>query len=208
MTTSADQAGFPLCSLAGNWWTFIVRGVLALILAVLAALMPASALLGLTIIFGAFSLVDGVFSLIGAYRKIRAGEKWGWLAFNGVIGIATGIVVLVVPMVATFVLALFLWWMIAFWSSVSGIAQIFSAIRLRKEIKGEFWLGLGGVLSLALAAFVIWMLLTAPVETFLAMGWVLAFYAAMFGVAMLLLGFRLRRVAKADEKDASAQPAS
>ena len=61
-------------------------------------------------------------------------------------------------------------------------------------------------MSLALAGFVIWMLLTAPVETFLALGWVLAFYAAMFGTVMLLLGFRLRRAAKAD--DTGVQPAS
>ena len=79
----------------------------ALILAVLAVLMPASALLGLTIIFGAFSMVDGIFSLIAAFRNIRAGEKWGWLAFNGVVGIGTGIVVLITPMMASFVLSLF-----------------------------------------------------------------------------------------------------
>ena len=206
MATLANKIPVPVCSLAGNWWTFVLRGVLALILAVLAVLMPASALLGLTIIFGAFSMVDGIFSLIAAFRKIRAGEKWGWLAFNGVVGIGTGIVVLITPMMASFVLSLFLWWMIAFWSSASGIAQIVTAIRLRKKIKGEIWLGLGGLLSIALAGFVIWMLLTAPVETFLALGWVLAFYAAMFGTVMLLLGFRLRRASKGD--DSRTQSAS
>lgn len=149
MATLAHKIPFPVCSLAGNWWTFVLRGVLALILAVLAVLMPASALLGLTIIFGAFSMVDGIFSLIAAFRNIRAGEKWGWLAFNGVVGIGAGIVVLIAPMMASFALSLFLWWMIAFWSSASGIAQIVTAIRLRKEIKGEFWLGLGSVVPCA-----------------------------------------------------------
>ena len=49
MATLANKIPVPVCSLAGNWWTFVLRGVLALILAVLAVLMPASALLGLTL---------------------------------------------------------------------------------------------------------------------------------------------------------------
>ena len=44
MATLAHKIPFPVCSLVGNWWTFVLRGVLALILAVLAVLMPEAAL--------------------------------------------------------------------------------------------------------------------------------------------------------------------
>ena len=108
MALSATSPAFTFCSITTNWWAFVLRGVLALIVAVLAALMPASALIALAIIFGAFSFVDGIFAAIAAVRNIRAGEKWGWLAFNGIVGILTGVVVVLAPFVATFVLALFL----------------------------------------------------------------------------------------------------
>ena len=68
-----------------------------------------------------------------------------------------------------------------------------AAIRLRKEIKGEVWLILSGLISVVLGIIVTWMLLTRPLESFLALGWLLGFYAALFGAMMILLGLRLQR---------------
>jgi uncharacterized membrane protein HdeD (DUF308 family) len=52
---------------------------------------------------------------------------------------------------------------------------------------------LGGFLSLVLSGFAVWLLLTRPVETILAMGWVIGGYAACLGVFLILLGLRFRR---------------
>ena len=203
-TTSANQSDTMqdmLCSLSGNWWLFVLRGVLALVIAVLAFLMPAESLLALTLVFGAFAFVDGVVGLVAAVRNIRAGDRWGWLMFSGILGIATGVVVVFSPFAATLVLATFLWASIAFWSVFSGALEIAAAIRLRKEIEGEIWLILSGLVSVVLGVVVTWMLLTRPVESFLALGWLIGFYAAVFGVMMILLGLRLR---KADRSDGAA----
>ena len=189
------------CSLSKNWWAFVLRGVLALVISVLAWFMPAEAVLTLTLVFGAFAFADGVFGLIAAVRQMREGERWGWLAFSGILGILTGIVVIVSPFVATLVLAVFLWASIAFWAVFSGALEIAAAIRLRKEINGEIWLILSGLLSVVLGVVVTWMLLTRPVESFLALGWLIGFYGAVFGVMMILLGLRLR---KADRSDGAA----
>ena len=66
-----------------------------------------------------------------------------------------------------------------------------------KEIKGEVWLILSGLISVVLGIIVTWMLLTRPLESFLALGWLLGFYAASFGAMMILLGLRLRRANQA-----------
>ncbi|EPX87698.1 hypothetical protein ruthe_00271 [Rubellimicrobium thermophilum DSM 16684] len=211
MTTTSETASNsiqdPLCTLSRNWWIFIFRGVLALLIATLAFLMPAEALLALTLVFGAYAFADGVFGLIAAVRNIRKGERWGWLMFSGILGIATGVVVVVSPFVATLVLATFLWASIAFWSVFSGVLEIAAALRLRKEIKGEVWLILSGLISVVLGVVVTWMLLTRPLESFLALGWLLGFYAAVFGAMMMLLGLRLRRNSKPDDSTESVPSA-
>ncbi len=193
------------CTLAPNWRAFIFRGVVALIIAVLAWMMPAEAVLTLTIVFGAFAFVDGVFGLWAGYRNIRAGERWGWLVFSGLLGIATGLVVLIAPLVASFVLTVFLWTMIAFWSVASGVMEILAAIRLRKEIEGEWLLMLSGAISVFLGVAVSYFLMAYPVDSLLALGWVLAIYATVFGVTMILLGIKLRDVCNNSGKDKSAK---
>ena len=213
MTTTSETSSITMqtvmCTLSRNWWAFVLRGVLALVIAVLAFIMPAESLLALTLVFGAFSFADGLFGMVAAIRNIRKGERWGWLLFSGILGCATGVVVVVSPFVATLVLATFLWVSIAFWSVFSGVMEVVSAIRLRKEIKGEIWLILSGLISVALGVVVTWMLLTRPLETFLALGWLLGFYPTFFGTMMILLGLRLRRENQTDRAKArdADQPA-
>jgi len=191
--SSADEPTKTLCSLTENWWIFALRGVLALIFAALAFWMPQSALLATTLVFGAFSLVNGAFNLVAAVRHIQKKERWGWLLFSGIVGILTGVVVLVAPWVATMVMASFLWASVGFWAIFTGVLEISAAVRLRQEIKGEIWLAFSGLLSIVLGAIVLWIFFSRPVESFLAAGWLLGFYAAVSGVTLLFLSWRLRK---------------
>ena len=191
--SSADEPTKTLCSLTENWWIIALRGVLALIFAALAFWMPQSALLAMTLVFGAFSLVNGAFNLVAAVRHIQKKEHWGWLLFSGIVGILTGVVVLVAPWVATRVMASFLWASVGFWAIFTGVLEISAAVRLRQEIKGEIWLAFSGLLSIFLGAIVLWIFFSRPVESFLAAGWLLSFYAAVYGVTLLFLSWRLRK---------------
>ena len=191
--SSADVPTKTLCSLTENWWIIALRGVLALIFAALAFWMPQSALLAMTLVFGAFSLVNGAFNLVAAMRHIQKKERWGWLLFSGIVGILTGVVVLVAPWVATMVMASFLWASVGFWAIFTGVLEISAAVRLRQEIKGEIWLAFSGLLSIVLGAIVLWIFFSRPVESFLAAGWLLGFYAAVYGVTLLFLSWRLRK---------------
>ncbi|MGU0043957.1 HdeD family acid-resistance protein [Escherichia coli] len=154
--SNADDPTKALCSLSQNWWLCAAR--LGIDFAALAFWMPQSALLAMTIMFGAFSLVNGAFNLFAAVRHIQKKERWGWLLFSGIVGILTGVVVLVAPWVATIVLASF--YGLA-WASgrFSPCAVISAAVRLRREIKGEIWLALSGLLSIILGAIVLWIFL-------------------------------------------------
>jgi uncharacterized membrane protein HdeD (DUF308 family) len=65
-----------------------------------------------------------------------------------------------------------------------------AAIRLRKEIQGELWLGLAGVASVVFGG----LLIARPGAGALAVIWIIGGYAIVFGVLLVALGFRLKRL--------------
>jgi uncharacterized membrane protein HdeD (DUF308 family) len=183
---SAGPAGILLQALAGNWWLLLLRGVAAIAFGVLAFVWPGITLLTLVIFYGAYAIVDGIFALWAAIggKGGDARARW-WLALVGVLGIVAGIVTFAWPGITALVLLYF----IAFWAIATGIFQIVGAIRLRKEIEGEWWLVLAGALSVLFGLI----LLVRPGEGALAVVWLIATYAVLVGILHLALAFRLRR---------------
>lgn len=193
-----EQKGIK--SISSNWWAFIIKGFLALIFSVLAFIMPVTAILALAIVFGALALADGIFGIIASVRKIRKGKRWGWLIFSAIISILAGIAVIVSPLIATVVIASFLWASISFWSIFVGISEIITALRLRKEIKGELWMIFSGLFSVILGAIILWMFITQPEDVLLASGWLLGINAFLSAMTYFFLGFKLKKHQKMVQK--------
>ena len=173
--------------LTRNWWVLAVRGALAVLFGLLALIWPGITVLALVLLFGAYALVDGVMALYTALfdRGRLGGRGGGWLVLEGVAGVLAAIGAVVWPGIT----ALVLLYLIAAWALVTGVAEILTAIRLRREIEGEWLLILTGALSIlfGLLAFLF------PGAGALAVVWLIAAYAIAFGVVMLILAFRLRR---------------
>ena len=176
--------------LARNWWLLALRGLLALIFGLLALIWPAITLRVLVILFGAYALVDGLFRVITALKDSR--KRWGILLLEGVLGIALGILAFIWPDIT----ALALLYLIAAWALVTGILEIMAAVWLRKELKGEWLLGLAGLASVVFGLLlVIW-----PGSGVLAIVWLIGAYAVVFGVLLIALAFRLRSWGKSLER--------
>lgn len=77
---------------------------------------------------------------------------------------------------------------IAAWAIVIGLFEIVAAIQLRKAIQNEWLLVLAGIASLRFGI----LLIIRPGVGVLAVLWIIAAYAIIFGVLLLILGFRLR----------------
>ena len=88
--------------------------------------------------------------------------------------------------------ALALLWVVAAWAVVSGAFEIAAAVRLRREIRGEWLLVLSGALSLFLGL----MLVLMPGIGLLTLAWMVGAYLLASGLVLLLFAFRLRRVEK------------
>ncbi|HEX7079397.1 MAG TPA: DUF308 domain-containing protein [Gammaproteobacteria bacterium] len=81
---------------------------------------------------------------------------------------------------------------IAVWALVTGFLDVIAAIRLRREITGEFWLVLAGLLSIGFGA----LLMARPGAGALAILWLIATYAILFGVILVALAVKARGFAR------------
>jgi uncharacterized membrane protein HdeD (DUF308 family) len=169
--------------LSKNWWTVVLRGVFAILFGVIALARPGITLSVFVLLFGVFAIADGIFALAAAFSG-GSGRPWWALVLKGIVSFAAAAVAFLLPGIT----ALALLWVIAFWAIVTGVMEIMVAIRLRKEIQGEFFLALGGLVSILFGAF----LIARPGEGALAVTWLIGAYAIFFGVMLLALGFRLK----------------
>lgn len=177
-----------LTMLAQNWWALALRGVIAILFGIAVLLAPGIAISTFVLLFGAYALVDGIFALITAVRN-RTQRNWWVHLLEGIIGVVAGILVLLNPLAASIALPLFALYMVAFWAIFTGVMEIWAAIELRKEIEGEFWLGLSGLISVLFGIFLI---VSNPAAGILALLSIVAIYSIAFGVLLILLAFRLR----------------
>ena len=179
---------------AHNWGWFMFRGVLALILGILAILFPFSALVVFALVFAAFAFADGVMSLISGIRgATRKEHRWGALIFSGLVGIAVGVLYVIWPLLSTISYALVTLALLAAWAVLNGVFQVGAAIRLRKQITGEWLLGLSGLLSLLLGLAILAITMLVPGASILSVAWVIGAYALLAGITLIVLALRLRR---------------
>lgn len=179
----ATTGGVLLHALARNWWLILLRGVCAVIFGVLTFIWPGVTLLTLVLLYGAYALIDGAIAIWAAIVGGEAAPRW-WLLIVGLVGIAAGLVTLLMPGVTALVLLFF----IAFWAILTGVMQIVGAIRLRKEIDNEWMLAGSGVLSVLFGVI----LIVQPGAGALGLIFVIGAYAVIYGVILIGLAFRLR----------------
>ena len=172
--------------LSRYWWTFILRGVLAILFGIIAFVSPPTTIAVLVLLFGAWALVDGVFHIAAAVQD-RSRNRSFWLAvFEGAVSIIAGAIALVFPGLAAASLLL----LISAWSIITGVAEVVLAIRLREQLTGEFWLAIGGILSILFGV----LLFLFPTSGAITIVWIIGAFAIVFGISMIALGWRLRAV--------------
>jgi len=174
--------------LSRNWWALLLRGLVAIAFGVLTWTQPAISLAALVLLFGVYALVDGVLGVWTAISGRKDHEDWWVLLLWGLLGIGVGIMTLMAPGVTAFALLFY----IAAWAVATGVLEIVAAVRLRKVIKGEWWLVLGGLASIIFGV----LLMAHPGAGALAVLWLIAAYAIIFGVLLVILAFRLRGFGK------------
>src|SRR5258708_3648882 len=128
--------------LVGNWWALALRGVFAILFALIAFIKPGMTAEVVILLFGAYALVDGVFALVAALRAARHHGRSGGLLLEGVLNIVIGIIIFLFPGVALVALI----YLIALWAIITGVALIAAGLALTR-LSGEWLLVVSGALS-------------------------------------------------------------
>jgi uncharacterized membrane protein HdeD (DUF308 family) len=189
MSTGAHSGSTaPLALLrafAKSWWLMLLRGIVTIAFGILLFIWPSLTLLTLTWLWGAYALADGVLALWSAVAGKGSGiaSRW-WLALIGIAGILAGLMAFVWPGITIHVLLV----LVASWAIITGVLEIWGAIRLKREIEAEWMMALSGLLSVVLGLI----LLTRPGADMLAVAWLIGSLAILVGCIYVSLALWLK----------------
>ncbi len=175
-----------LTVLSRYWGLLLLRGIVAILFGVLAFMWPGITLTTLVFFFGAYIFVNGVTLIINAVGSRKEKDDWWFLLIEGLLGVVIGIMTAFAPGITGIALLIY----IAAWALAAGLLEIISAIRLRKVVTGEWWLAVGGVVSIIFAL----MLMLFPAAGALGLIWLIGTYACLFGVIQIVLGFKVHKL--------------
>src|SRR5947208_5665915 len=171
-------------TLKRHWWVPVIRGIAAIVFGVIAFVYPGLTIAVLVLLFGAWVLVDGIFRIVGAIGHRASDSDWGFNLIIGILGIIIGLLTFHAPGITALALVIY----IAAWALMIGATEIALAIKMRREIKGEWFLILMGLASIIFAGLLLW----NPLAGAAALIWIIAWYAVIMGVLAIIFGFRLR----------------
>ena len=164
------------------WWAILLRGLLALGLAVCAFGWPEKTLGLMVKLLGAYFLIDGV---IGAISVYRGSEKASPL-MQAIVSLAIGLVLLLWTGISA---KLFLI-LIGIWLAVQGVGLFMAAMKMDVEDEGRgLTMAIGGVMAVVGLVFVFW-----PDTGVVAISWLIGIGALLIGCLLVYLATRVKRL--------------
>lgn len=174
------------------WWILLLRGIFAVVLGILLVTRPQATLMVMLMFIGAYWLIDGIFTLVGAIQGRKSYPNWGWGAFVGILSIIAGFIVFGRPLAASLLTQVVVMYLIAFLALFFGISGIVTGIRLRKEISNEWSTILSGVLATLFGI----LLLISPVFSATILIVTIGILAILFGIGIVVAAFQIRSACK------------
>lgn len=183
VTTGSDGETFEAAA-SDYGRLLMLRGIAALLFAFLVFFWPKLTIVGLAMLWGAYSFADGVLVLVAAIVG-RGGASRLWLGLIGLAGLAcAGGTLFALDEVTAHLVGI-----ISIWAITTGAMQVWAALELRKAVDGHWILVLDGVGALVFGlALAVWPNLQAE-----ALLWLIGWFAAAVGSLLVSVGLWLGR---------------
>jgi uncharacterized membrane protein HdeD (DUF308 family) len=164
--------------------SLIVRGVLAVVVGILAIAWPGITVYALVIVFAVYAFMDAILEMTRAFSSRSAGPVFGYLLL-GLIDIAAGIVAIVWPGPTALVLVI----VVAAWAFVSGFFEVFAAFQSGETAGTRTMFILGGLVSIAFGV----VLFARPGIGAVTLALLFGLFALIYGISQIVIGVELRR---------------
>ncbi|OGY24654.1 MAG: hypothetical protein A2Y57_00850 [Candidatus Woykebacteria bacterium RBG_13_40_7b] len=172
--------------MAKHWWAILLRGIIAILFAVLLVVATGFTLDVLIILLGLYLVIDGLVSIIAGF--LAMGHKnWWLLLIEGVVSVIIGIFVFAWPG-ATLLILIYL---VAIWAIITGIFEFIGSLMISWATAGRVFIGVAGVISFLLGVII----LLYPLISLVAMIWLVAIYALVIGLSLIVMSFKLKAAA-------------
>jgi len=188
--TTTVEGGILQEMLRGAWWVMLLRGILAIVLGLLAFFKPAGMLIGIVEVMGLFFLLDGVLLILGAITGFAGGSRWLSL-LGGLFYILAGIVIFSSPLLSALIAGTLAIYLMAGFVLITGIMRIATAIRLWKTSAHKWLLLVEGAIGIIFAVI----LIGSPIVSAKVLMQIIGVIAVVLAINMLVLAFGLRKLA-------------
>ena len=165
---------------------FLVRGLAAILFGVLTLVWPKISLTVLVLWFGIFAVISGITAVAAALRS-RGEPHWGFLLFEGILGILAGVVALVWPGIT----ALAFLFLIASWAILTGILELVAPLSFPMSVGRGLLSALSGIVSIVFGVLIA----AQPAAGLLAVVWMIGIYAILVGIMHIVVYFESRSLA-------------
>jgi uncharacterized membrane protein HdeD (DUF308 family) len=173
--------------LIGNFRTmFLFRGIAAILFGILTLVWPKLSLAVLVLLFGIFAVISGITAVAAALRNTKE-QGWGFLLFEGILGILVGVVALVWPGIT----ALAFLFLLAAWAIITGILELVAPLSFSMSGGRAVLMVLAGLVSVIFGILIA----AQPAAGLLAVVWLIGVYAIVFGVMYIVVYFESRSLA-------------
>ncbi len=172
-----------------HWWLFLLRGVAAIVFAVLTLWWPGATLIVLTAFIAAYALVDGIVAIMSAFRLRPVFERWWVLLIQGLISTVFGVLAFVNPSLSLLYIVV----SVSLWMLFASMALVMLARAQKAMGASPVGSTVGAILSLALAVLAI----AYPRLTVTGVLALIAWFALALGAVHLVVAFRVRAFGRA-----------
>jgi len=173
--------------MARPWIEMVLRGILLLILGVVAMVYPDITISIIILLFGVMILVEGILLVIGSIAVKAEDPMWVVLLIGGFFSVALGAIILAWPDVTERVV-LFL---IGAWALIVGLINLMWALKVRKneEVAGKGVHAIFGLVGISFGIIaIVW-----PDETAVTIVVIIGVFIALLGILMVIAGFMARK---------------
>lgn len=153
--TLPPNLAVPRSSIAGavraHWKSFLIEGILFVVLGLIAIILPPLASIAVTVMLGWLFLFSGMATLVITLWARQLPGFW-WSLLSALLGIAVGIVLLARPAQATLTLTI----VVGAYFLAEGVTTIMYALEHRKELSERWgWMAFSGLMDILVAFLII-----------------------------------------------------